>query len=422
MTSSTNLSNISSLRRLLSSVNFYIILLILSRFSLPLFINTVPPMDIQYINLADKIASSSTSITFSVSPFYASIMYVVNIFFGNWKLSSLFLCSVFSIITGMLLYGLTKKMFNNDIAKIVLLLIIFHPNFTIALIGYSHTVIVSSAFLLLYFYYFWDLLTERSTIYTYTICSLAITVAILIRPELILYFLFFTLLHIGVAVFQKAKIDLLIRSRNTVFMVSIAVIVVAVQYTIIARRTNSTFMNFFTDARYSYETYTHTLSLRSVGSIDADLARKLASNAYGNPETFEYSVVQAILINPKESAKNVGYNVRYLLQNAAHPLFMPFFLYFFIGIGIFVTSIHQTWKHYMLLIGILVPCLVSVLVFHVEVRYLNPIAIPCTIWLALGLHHLWVVNKKHVVYSFFCLYIVFFIANIIYYSANPISI
>jgi hypothetical protein len=393
-----------------------------SRIALPIIIGTVPPMDEIYIRLARELFSGQRSIAIRVSPFYAITMHLLNRLIGNWVVTSWIVYIACSILLALAIYLLAKDMFGAQVARYVLLLVSIHPSFTFAVVGFSHTVVASTAFLALYLYYFWRMINGRGKRFDSILAVGSILISTLIRPETAFYFIFFT---IGAILIEFFYIRAHKRPRDSMkigLMIVMFTAVIIIQYQLIIGRAESKYMNLFTDARYSYETYTHTLSLRAAGVIDNNLAQKLARQAFGDPETLEYSIANAIKANPQEAAKNVIFNLKSLLQIAAHPLFMPFFLYLFIGLGLFSQAWSGAWKQYVFLFAMIMPCLLTILIMHVEVRYLNPIAIPLTILAGLGINSVTGRRRPYVVYTFFVIFGALFVINLLYYSQNPIAV
>lgn len=395
------------------------VILIVSRIALPLIIRAIPPMEIFYVRLGQQLFETQDKIDIKVSPFYASLIHWLNIF-NNWHLTSWLLYTSFSIMLGLIVYQLAREMFDQPTAQFALALLILHPSLTFAVVGFSHTVVVSTTFLYLSVYAYWKILQQQHEAAMAAIGSVSATLATLVRPELMLYFALFCCTMLIKSIYSVAKHRHFKPLAITLSMVIVYSSLIALQYGFIRQRTNSAYMNLFTDARYSYETYTHTLSLRAVGSIDEDVARKLALEAFGDPEANQYSIATAMRNNPKEAAKNIIFNLKELLDIAGHPLFMPFFLYLLIGVGLTHQDTRQKWRQHLFLGAIFIPCLVAVTIMHVEVRYLNPVIPPLIIWMALGMVHLQRINKRSVQYVFFVLFSALFVVNSIFYSLDPI--
>jgi hypothetical protein len=403
-----------------STTALLFIALILTRTLLPILIGTLPPMENLYISLGQKLFETNDLVTIRVSPFYATILYFSNIF-GSWQITSWLIYTISSIGLGWIVYLMAKEMFDQRTAQFSLAILILHPSLTFAVVGFSHTVVISTSLLYLSLYSYWKILHRKQETLMCLIGSLSATLATLIRPELLLYFVLFSCAYIAINIYSIVK-----RKQYRTFLLNIGMIVIfstliIFQYGLIKQRTDSIYMNLFTDARYSYETYTHTLSLRSVGTIDEAVARELAFKAFGDPVANQYSIFKAMQANPKEAIKNVIFNIKDLLSTAGHPLFMPFFLYLLVGIALVHQSPQKSWRQHLFLGLIFLPCLIAVIVMHVEVRYLNPVVLPLIIWMALGMVHLQERGKKYTQYAFFSLMIVLFIVNTVYYSINPIA-
>jgi hypothetical protein len=394
-------------------------LLVASRIMLPLIIKALPPMDTFYIRLGQQLFETQDKVDIKVSPFYASLIYGLNVF-NSWHVTSWLLYTSFSIILGIVVYQLAKEMFDAQTARFALALSILHPSLTFAVAGYSHTVVVSTTFLYVSLYAYWKILQQQREVVMALVGSVSATLATLVRPELLLYFALFCCAMLITSISSVAKHKRYKPLAVTIGMLIIYASLIVLQHGVIRQRTNSAHMNLFTDARYSYETYTHTLSLRAVGVIDEDVARKLAREAFGDPEVNQYSITTAMRNNPKEAAKNIIFNLKELLDIAGHPLFMPFFLYILIGVGLAHSHTRQQWRQHLFLSALFLPCLAAVTIMHVEVRYLNPLVPPLIIWMALGMVHLQRSNKRGLQYIFFVLLSALFLANSVFYSLDPI--
>jgi hypothetical protein len=141
--------------------------------------------------------------------------------------------------------------------------------------------------------------------------------------------------------------------------------------------------------------------------MDSSQISSWGIKAFGTPEDNQFSIIKAIMKNPAEAIKNIAFNIKSLLKDLGHPLFIPVFLYPFLGIGIFSTSLRSKWKDHLFLISLLIPTLLTISLFHEEIRYMSPLVPPFVIWIALGISKLRSAIKKPVVIA-----LVFFLATL----------
>lgn len=397
-------------RNLFCNKFFYLVfLLVVSRLFIIKVIDTVPPMEQSYFNLAQQFFESSKRFDFYFSSGYSVLLYAVDVIFHNWKLSTQVIYVFFSVGIALVFYQFSKTLFDKKTALYSLMITIFLPNLTAAVAGYSHSVVVSLFFLCLSFYFFLLILRKQKIIYS-IIFSLFMLAATLIRADNVIYFIIFILIYLVVIIRQhKKRLPIL-----SLFILGIGVILyfigLKIQYHLIQPRSSTNYLTLFGNKRYSYETYITTFSLRATGSYDARLDRKLSSVAFGTPEENQYSIMKAVMKNPLEVTKNIIFNLKTLLKDLGHPLFMPCFLYPFVGLGLFSTAWNDTWKKHFFLSSLFIPTLATLLFFHVEIRYMSSMVLPLVIWIALGIQRLPERIKKPVVITLIAILVCLFVA------------
>jgi hypothetical protein len=93
-----------------------------------------------------------------------------------------------------------------------------------------------------------------------------------------------------------------------------------------------------------------------------------------------------------------------------------------IGVGLLATNWNELWKKHLFLLTSLVPCVIAVIIFHVEIRYLNPIAIIFSLWIALGLANTHPKILRPTIILVFTALAILFVIQAVYFSQNPIGV
>jgi len=350
------------------------------------FVRGMPDMEHLYASVGTKLFESSDKFELQHSPVYSAFLYGIHRITGDWLLSTQLIYIFSSLLAAWALYSIAKMLFDEEIALYTLVLAIFLPNFTAAVAGYSHTVVVANAFVNLSILFF--LMAHRSpNIRNMVLFSLTSLLATLVRPENLLYFLMFVALWgLGSAVVQ-AKNGL----KTAILLPTMAVVLfslgIVANYQYFWTRSDSSCLGLLGDSKYSFHTYSHTLSLRETGVADDFVAQKLAAERFGPLAREKCSILEAIKSNPREAMRNVAFNAKSLLKEAGHPLFYPVYLYLFAGLGLLGRAWKGQERKHLFLALTLLPCLAFLLIFHVEIRYMTPLLLPLLIWSALGLQH-----------------------------------
>lgn len=373
-------------------------LLVFSRLFVMRTIASVPDMEPYYIQNAQQLFESQNKFEMYLAPGYSALLYGVNLIFRNWEFSSQAIYVVFSILGVLVWYAMARALFDVETARYAMLIMIFLPNLTSAVAGYSHAIVPAMFFLYLAAYVYWFLWTEP-TIPRAAGFAIFILLATSIRPDNALYFLLFVSIFIGTVLYRGKRWP----SPRGVMALCIILAIFGgglyVHYRMTQARSSSPYGTVLGNARYSYITYTHTLSLRAVGFIDERVAERLGAVAFGPAEENRFSIVRAVAKNPREALKNIAYNARTLLKEAGSPLFIPIFLYPFLGVGLFSVPWRERWRQYFFLGSLLLPCLAMLILFHVEIRYMSPLVPPLVMVMASGIRHLSLDIRRYVVIS-----------------------
>ena len=352
-------------------------------------IGKLPCMEPNYLRVVEALTQSPERIAVQLAPTYGFLLAALGPIFRTSTVASgvLFVC--FSTLLSGAGFLLAKRLFDELTAKIFAILLIFLPHFTVAIAGYSHSVVVGVALLWSAFYVNSSLLVGfaagtgwqgKGRFAQVVATVLLYTLAIYIRPENAV--LVFPMIFINGLVFGESLTnDTLKVSAGVAVALGLAI---ALHGVFIGQRNIESSAGLFADKSYSYITFLHTLSMRSSGRIDDDLAMDLGEAAFGRAEANGFSVPRAVLNNPAEFARNIVFNLQDVLATAAHPLFLPFFLYLFTGLGL-VRMWRESKKPLAFLCCTGLLALPFLVLFHVEVRYMANLAMPMLIVSAFGL-------------------------------------
>lgn len=409
--------------QLLTKTSLAFAALVVSRIYLVSIINTIPDMDSAFYDLAQRVFETSGRTPINLPFGYAALIYGTVKLVGSFALASKLIYVVFSILTGAVLYQLVKEMFDRKIAANAVAIYTLVPNFTFAIAGFSHTVTVAMFFLMLSLRGYWRLLsnTAKSRFLTATLTALAALLATSIRPELSLYFLLFVAAQSILSLHPRNFIHTRRGVEPLILMIALFAVGLAGNYWFNLARSSSAYPTIFTDSEHSYLTYTHTLSLRAGNGADDERAIELGDLTFGAAAENNYSIARAIAKNPKQAILNVVFNLKELLDGLGHQLFMPIFLFLFVGVGLLATDWNKLWREHLFLIACLAPCVAALLLFHVEIRYLNPLALIFSIWIALGLGALHPRIAQPAKLLLLLALALLFAVQANYFSQNPIS-
>lgn len=341
----------------------------------------VPCMDSQYLDQATRFLNEVGSTSISLTPLYGILLYFLNSVFDSLFLASSICYISFSLSISIIMYLIAKELFNERSAIITLLIMILLPNLTVAVAGYSHTPTVSLALILFsaYILVLWNA-SKIKTTYCISLFSVSSILAIYTRPESII-------IVVALALLSSFNNEVKLRQRLffTTFSLMLITISVFTHHAIIRQRSNAKYVGAFSDAQYSYHTFMHTLSLRNQTGINDSIAMRLSIQEFGHPEDNDWSISKAVKKNPKATLSLFVFNVKELLDNFAHPLFYPIYLFIFIGGGILSCVDGNNIFHKGLIPVFLISALIPVIVFHVEIRYLANALIPLILLTSYGI-------------------------------------
>ncbi|MHB8258886.1 MAG: hypothetical protein ACYDCN_09605 [Bacteroidia bacterium] len=378
------------IKKITKNALWLLVLTLLVRIFTVYYVGKFPCMEASYFEEAKQLFSDSDKINLFYPPAYPILLVLFQNILSSEILSSWWVYIFFSSFTSLILYLLIKEMFDENISLIAIILLIFLPNISVAVAGYSHTLTVGSFFLISYFYFLWKIWNSDTLNFKYIVLAVFFALsACFFRPDNLLIIFGLICVTCLYIIFSRKKTNYLWSS--TIIIISIA----AGLFThsiCVKEKSNSKITTIFSEAQYSYLTFTHTLSLRAGKGINDSIATRLGTIAFGTPTSNNYSILKAIKKNYNEEIRNLIYNVKELLDNFAHPLFLPFFLYFFVGTGIIYLCIQNKTRHLLYLGSILILSPLPLLIFHVEIRYMMTLTFPIIIFASVGIGT--VENKK----------------------------
>lgn len=358
-----------------------LIITCLVRFLTVFLIGKVPCMDQEYLVEASRLLDDTHRHPIGLAPSYGILLYGLNSVTGSIFMASSICYVIGSFLVSLFSYLIARTIFNEKTALIVLGLLIFIPNLTVAIAGYSHTPVVGLALLMCAAYIL--LLYHRSRLPLFQSVigfGLMASLSIYFRPE--------NLLVVMALLFVSAFNSGLRAVRRIFFIAGSALLLVLAlngHARFIKNNSSSPHVGVFSDAKYSYRAFIHTLSLRDIGVIDDERALALSIPLYGTPESNEWKISTAIRKNPTTVISNILFNLKELLHAFGHPLYIPFFLYFFIGTAVFAQHPPNTLHCKLALLVVFLASLISCIFFHVEIRYLSTSLIPVLMMSAWGL-------------------------------------
>lgn len=370
-----------------------LILIFIVRLTTILVLRHTPCMENDYLIEGLDILSGRES-SMRVSPTYSILVAILFNITGSLFVSSLLIFVVFSVLMAWYVYNWVLNNFGHSSAIIALIFLCFLPNTSIAVAGYSHTIVASTAMelgLLLSISNYLHIKGNKQLCFSLIYGLLCIA----LRPEnIIVVFAIVSLVSIILQIkkFNQQAIKLFF----SFVLVLICFLWMHKELVSIWGKKDQN-LGIFSNNSYSYMTFIHTYSLRYSDVIEDTKAINYSTPFVGSPESNNFSLTKAIRNNPKQFVSNIFYTAKETLDSFGHPLFMPFFLYFFIG-GVFIGSFPH--KNYRISIGLLVTLmlaqLVPILIFHCEIRYLQPISIALVILSAIGFQKVYPKYKMYI--------------------------
>lgn len=397
---------------LLNSSTFLLSLILVVRSITVFTLDCMPPMESQYIFMAEKLFGSDEKIYISFAPGYSAFLFLISKLTGSYKIAS-YLIFIFSS-TGFcfVIYKWIKEKYDSNPAIIALLLLFFFPNSAITYTGYSHCIVAALFFLTLACYRYWKLWRNETTINHITFIFSALA-AMALRPEMVLFFIF---LMFGFYFFRLTNLFSCIRSKLTWRLLLFPALLFSfmlIHKSFVQSRNINSNTTVFSDAFYSYRSFISVYCFKQGEIFTDSLSIALSVPHFGTPEQNNNSILKAMLHNPFEVLKNVTYNFTQALKLIPHPLVVPFFLLPFFGLGLFYKEkkVFTDFNLFVLSAGI-IPVLILFL-FIVTVKYLSAITIPVIIISAFGISKLENESLKRRIVSF--LVFSFFIISAVYF-------
>ena len=194
-----------------------------------------------------------------------------------------------------------EKITSRRTGMIALLILLFLPNLTVAIAGYSHTLTVGVFFVLVSIYLI--ILLSYSGI-KFLIPTLLFSVssilAIYIRPESIIIILSLYLL-------LMIKRNIKILNKVCFLCLSLVLISTGIFFhaKFIKQKSNSVTAGIFSDKKYSYLAFIHAYCLHTGANINDTTAIKLSARYFGTPESNDWSIYNAIKKNPHAEVLNI---------------------------------------------------------------------------------------------------------------------
>lgn len=392
------------------------ILIIIVRLFTVMFIDKIPCMEDMYYEEGQNFFAGN-KICVSLSPFYSVIVYVFTTLFGSLKVASVIIYVIGSSAIVFYLSKIALLLFNEHIAVITIVIALFFPNLTVAVAGYSHSVVLGNAFEFAALFYFICFFKYRELRYVFVGSVLAV-ITIAIRPETIFVISAFLVITISsILIFKERDNYLLFLKAFGIYLGIIILFVFAHQQFVSNKSLPNNHPGIFTDDTYSYFTFTDTYSIIFAQGIDHQVGVEKSIPYIGTPEQNDFKISKAILKNPKQFLSNVSYMCKELLKIFAHPLFIPFFYYFFIGIMLFNNSDKlQLYKYAISILTLLLALhLVPLVIFHVEIRYMQQLCLLSILLIAFNLSLLqgktYKISMSAILVFTFIIYAVYLIAN-----------
>ncbi len=386
-------------------------------------IGKTPCMDITYFAQADRILHSAGKVDIYITPSYGFILYFLNIIFHSLYISSAVVYILFSFGAALMSWLIARDLFDERSGLLTLLLLLFFPNLTVAVAGYSHTVVVSSFFILLGVYILLRFSSSgKNYFYPALFFSLTTVAGTYIRPECVL-------ILGGLSLFIFLRNSQALKQKIYFMSLSLLIIIsgIFLHAELIKYKSASQYPSAFSDSKYVYITYVCTFSdikNASLGQIGAkgsaefsdSVSLKLSEDAFGSPESNHWSIFRAIKKNPKVALTHALWVAKQCLFDVGHPLFCPFYIYFLAGVGIFFLIKQRSTKALILLYGIFFISLVPLAFAHAEIRYLMNCVFPIVFLAAFGITQFGSTKKVNavsliIVAANFIIYLIYLINN-----------
>lgn len=366
---------------LLNKLTVLLVLTLVVRILCVFIIGKVPCMESDYLSEGKNIVDGTSCVIY-LSPLYSVLVYSLSILFDSIFYASSLIFIVSSTLVSYYIYSICKLWFNEQAANTSLLFALFIPNLTVSIAGYSHSVILGIALelaalfqLLIYF--------NKNTFKNLALALLFTILTICIRPELIVVIVpfYFMLLTYDIIFLKNRSFAKSIFAG--VFFILLSLSIFMHKEFVKSCSINKETAGIFTDNTYSYFTFIHTYSIRYFNTINDQQAISASKPFIGSPEENQYSIPTAILKNPIHFAANILFNCKEILDNLAHPLFLPFYFYFFIGL-LFQNPEKKNYVPLVLISGLFLLHMIPLVIFHVEIRYMQAFCVLFIILTSVG--------------------------------------
>lgn len=371
-----------SIYTLFTKTTFVLMLTLLVRILCVLLIGKIPCMETDYFSEGRNIIEGIPSVIY-LSPLYSIVVYALSTVFDSIFYASACIFVLSSTAASFYMYSICKLWFNERTAYTSLLFLLFLPNLTVSVAGYSHSVMLGIALELAALFYMSCYFNSNSAKCFLLTCVFTIP-AVCIRPELLLVLLPFYVVLLGHSLIgsgiKQSYTKIVLSAFFFLFLVVSVLMHKAVVHTLSSKKETA---GIFTDNTYSYFTFIHTYSLRYSGVIDDQKAILASEPLIGSPQQNNYSIPAVIIKNPVQFISNALFNGKELLDNLAHPLFMPFYMYFFIGI-LLMSSMKGSYGPFCFISILFVLHVIPLLIFHVEIRYMQALSLLIIIVAAAG--------------------------------------
>jgi hypothetical protein len=344
-------------------------------------IGKIPCMESNYFTEGKNLIEGIPVIVY-LSPFYSTLIYTLTTCLNSLFYASALIFILSSTAVSYYIYAICK-LWNERAAYTSLLFTLFIPNLTVSIAGYSHSVILGIALELAAVFYI--LIYLKKNVFHHLFTAFIFTVlTIFIRPELIIVIIPLYIIMFAYTIFNRGiKHSYKMIGLAGLFFTFLTLSVFTHKLFVKAHNINKNTAGVFTDNTYSYFAFIHVYSLRYFDIIDDHKAINASMPFIGSPETNNYSIATAILKNPVQFGTNVLFNCKEILDNLAHPLFLPFYFYFFIGI-LFKNPLKPDYIPLSLITILFFLHCIPLVVFHVEVRYMQPLTLLILIVASLG--------------------------------------
>lgn len=397
---------------ILQNNRFVLLLILVTRAFVVFGLDCMPPMESQYIFMADKLFNSHEKIFISFAPGYSALLYLINLPIDNYRITSYLIFVLSSTLFCYIIYKWASEKYNRETGIISLYLLLFLPNAAISYAGYTHCIVAALSLLTLSAYRFWKLWRNETT-FNHLAFVLPALCAIALRPELILLFMF---LMVCFYFFRLTGIMNCTRSELTWKLMLFPVMLTAFLYihkSFVKSRNVNENTSAFSDSFYSYRSFVSVYCFRQEQPFTDSLAVALSTPHFGTPQENNNSIAKAISKNPIEVIKNVAYNFLQALKLIPHPLVVPFYLFFFVGLAIFNKNQKLLNRFNLFLVTIAAIPVATLFFFIVLVKYVGAVVIPVIMLASTGINS--IANKRAKYWTVLMLMLSLFAISLLYF-------